>query len=134
MKETKINLLIFLINKVDYYWNLFYITNGSLLTLLLINTLRTKNMYFMVMLTLIYMGFIFFCYRAHIRAYRFLQDVISDLKQSVDLKNEFPLTYRKLNSLSYHLIMKVTLYIYIIIGVMIIYLLWSESLCWENFF
>ncbi len=60
MKEAKINLLMSLQNKVDTIGTYFILLMGLILTLLLINTLRTKNRNFMLMLTLIYMGFVIY--------------------------------------------------------------------------
>lgn len=127
MSERKIDLLLFLINKVDYYWNLFYIVNGSIITLLLINRLIIHNCIVLLLLSLIYAGFMIFSYFAHLRAYKFLKFIINDLRHEVSLQDDFPNTYMNLELLSYKRIMDALPYIYTIVGIIIITIFWISD-------
>lgn len=125
-----IDLLLFLINKVDYYWNIFYIVNGSIITLLLINELKVHNLIIISLLTAIYIGFMIFSYFAHKRAYIFLNNIIIDLKSRSEISALFPSTYKKLRFLSYKKTMKSIPYIYCFVTLSIISFFWIVGYAW----
>lgn len=130
MNVIKLELLIFLINKVDYYWNIFYIVNGTLLSLLLTDNIVVNDLTVFVLLSLVYVSFMIFSCKAHIRAYQFLKACIEDIAKDKDLINSFPNTKLYIKRLIYKRTRALCPYVYCVISFIILYLFWHQNYVW----
>lgn len=82
----KYEILLKLIDKVDYFWNFLYITTGTVWVFLVGNNCQLQ-VYQKIIFTVVYVALMLFNYKAHIRGYIFLESFVEEVKE--EIKNDF---------------------------------------------
>ena len=82
----KYEILLKLIDKVDYFWNFLYITTGTVWVFLVGNNCQLQ-VYQKIIFTVVYVALMLFNYKAHIRGYIFLESFVEEVNE--EIKKDF---------------------------------------------
>lgn len=80
----KYEILLKLIDKVDYFWNFLYITTGTVWVFLVGNNCQLQ-VYQKIIFTVVYVALMLFNYKAHIRGYIFLEAFVEEVKEEIKI-------------------------------------------------
>ena len=118
-------ILFRLIDKIDYFWNFVYISNGTILLFVLNKEMALLSTLTKGLITFVYMSFMLFTIQAHIRGYVFLQNFVKEIKEGS--KKQLFYNHRipfLLQKLSYKWNILYCVVIYISMAAFILTLLW----------
>lgn len=87
--KDKCQLVLYLIDKVDYYWKFFYISTATVLGCIICKNLLVDTLFTKLLLEFIYVIFLSGNLFDHLRAYRFLRKLLKEIQEIQDDQKEF---------------------------------------------
>ena len=110
----KCSILFCLIDKVDYYWNFSFISNGTFLFFILNKDMAQCDILSKSLISIVYCSFMIFNLQAHIRGYHFLSHFTEDIKNGIERQHfdnpKLPIVIKKL-SYRWHILYCIAIYI-----------------------
>ena len=125
--EAKCDILFKLINKVDYFWNFIHISNGTLLIFLLGTGVSKMEVLYKVLCSVIYCAFMIHNLQAHIRAYGFLEQLVTEIKEEIKNQVFYNLKLSAIiNNLSYRMKTVICVLVYTAYTIIILFFIWFK--------